>query len=56
MCMLKKTKPLTSFLSLIFEPYDKKKGIVYTKNDSIIIPYSEVENGYYDYCLILREK
>lgn len=41
---------------LIFEPYDKKKGIVYTKNDSIIIPYSEVENGYYDYCLILREK
>ena len=41
---------------LIFEPYDKKKGIVYTKNDSIIIPYSDVENGYYDYCLILREK
>lgn len=41
---------------LIFEPYDEKKGVVYTKDDSIIIPYSDVENGYYDYCLILREK
>ena len=41
---------------LIFEPYDEKKGIVYTKDDSIIIPYSDVENGYYNYCLILREK
>lgn len=40
---------------LIFEPYDEKKGIVYTKDDSIIIPYSDVENGYYNYCLILRE-
>ena len=41
---------------LIFEPYDKKKGVVYTKDDSIIIPYSDIENGYYNYCLILREK
>lgn len=41
---------------LIFEPYDEKKGVVYTKDDSIIIPYSDIENGYYNYCLILREK
>lgn len=41
---------------LIFKPYDKKKGVVYTKDDSIIIPYSDVENGCYNYCLILREK
>lgn len=41
---------------LIFEPYDEKKGVVYTKDDSIIIPYSDTEDGYYDYCLILREK
>lgn len=41
---------------LIFEPYDEKKGVVYTKEDSIIIPYSDVENGCYNYCLILREE
>lgn len=41
---------------LIFKPYDKKKGVVYTKDDSIIIPYSDVENGCYNYCLILREE
>ena len=41
---------------LIFEPYDEKKGIVYTDDNSIIIPYSDIENGYYNYCLILREK
>lgn len=41
---------------LIFKPYNKKKGVVYTKDDSIIIPYSDVENGCYKYCLILREK
>ena len=41
---------------LIFEPYDKKKGVVYTKDDSIIIPYSDIEKGNYNYCLILREK
>ncbi len=41
---------------LIFKPYDKKKGVVYTKDDSIIIPYSDVENGSYNYCLILREE
>jgi len=40
---------------LIFKPYDEKKGVVYTKDDSIIIPYSDVENDYYNYCLILRE-
>ncbi len=41
---------------LIFEPYDEKKGVVYTKDNSIIIPYSDIEDGYYDYCLILKEK
>ena len=41
---------------LIFEPYDEKKGVVYTKDDSIIISYSDIENGYYNYCIILREK
>lgn len=41
---------------LIFKPYDKKKGVVYTKDDSIIIPYSDIEDGCYNYCLILREK
>ena len=41
---------------LIFEPYDEKKGIVYTDDNSIIIPYEQVENGEYGYCLVLREK
>ena len=41
---------------LIFKPYDEKKGIVYTDDNSIIIPYEQVENGAYSYCLILREK
>lgn len=41
---------------LIFEPYDEKKGIVYTDDNSIIIPYEQVENGEYSYCLVLKEK
>lgn len=41
---------------LIFEPYDEKQGIVYTDDNSIIIPYEQVENGEYSYCLVLREK
>nr|WP_296168104.1 M56 family metallopeptidase [uncultured Ruminococcus sp.] len=41
---------------LIFKPYDEKKGIVYTDDNSIIIPYEQVENGEYSYCLVLREK
>lgn len=41
---------------LIFEPYDEKKGIVYTDDNSIIIPYEQVENGEYSYCFVLREK
>jgi len=41
---------------LIFEPYDEKKGIVYTDDNSIIIPYEQVENGEYSYCLVVKEK
>ena len=41
---------------IIFEPYDEKKGVVYNENNSVIIPYEDVENGQYSYCLVLEEK
>lgn len=41
---------------IIFEPYDEKKGVVYNENNSVIIPYEQVENGEYSYCLVLEEK
>lgn len=41
---------------LIFEPYDEKKGVVYTDDNSVTIPYEDVENGEYSYCLVLKEK
>lgn len=41
---------------LVFEPYDKKKGVVITDENSVIIPYSDIKDGYYDYCLILKEE